>query len=715
MCVVLISMTLSACGKDQAEEIPEPAETVVAEEEPEVIEEVVEEEPEKEEVLTEGTAKAYLDAIKKYGQDYEKFALVYIDKSGRSQLSMLNEDYFLSVFSIDDNDNLIDFGKSDMPDWETGVWGLGTYGRYLSFYEKSGIIRISERGEGGTGEWNTFYSLDNDSLEEVWSGGYEGLFDDNGDPILDTDGDIKNDDPTVNGQTVTMDEYNTELSKYTEGDGELIPLSVDEGNYMSKEEMVSYLSSFMNGNDDTNEAELWKVANKDYTWINDYLKYISDLDTYPYSGAAIIYVNDDEIPEIVLDGTSEQTSDNSGYLLLTVSDNKVSTKQMLGDFDSIRYIPGNNLIESSYFHMGGSDTVCGIDPGSWKVLFDGRKDDLGWDDSGNWNVEYYISDTKVSEDEYGVKYNEVFNDDKAESVEFSYSVDELKEELSKLRAESDSKKYKDIEPWKLAYRNCLYDVMAGLINLAFGNADYTLYADGETVFALQDITEDGIPELLVGGYPKNIYTYDSNEDKGYTYLGWMNYYDTEDKRIYTESGSVEYEYDICRVEEGKIIHEKGYSGPYEENEDEYTSYNEYADGKDREITKEEWNAFVDKYNIGLKKYELGYIDLNPENIDKELGFPSGNTESKGETEKKEDGKLDNSLYKVEVTAPDGYVNFRTGAGADYEIISQISNGEILSVVSDDGKWLQIEYNGKTGWIAASQVTRKRAENARLLN
>ncbi len=64
------------------------------------------------------------------------------------------------------------------------------------------------------------------------------------------------------------------------------------------------------------------------------------------------------------------------------------------------------------------------------------------------------------------------------------------------------------------------------------------------------------------------------------------------------------------------------------------------------------------------------------------------------------------LYYVQVTAPDGYVNFRTGAGTDFGIITTISNGEILEVYIDNGDWLCVEYDDRTGWVAASQVTRQ---------
>ncbi len=61
------------------------------------------------------------------------------------------------------------------------------------------------------------------------------------------------------------------------------------------------------------------------------------------------------------------------------------------------------------------------------------------------------------------------------------------------------------------------------------------------------------------------------------------------------------------------------------------------------------------------------------------------------------------LYKVEVAASDGYVNFRTGAGTDYEIICEIYNGEQLSIYEEAGDWLCTEYADTKGWIAASQV------------
>ena len=69
-------------------------------------------------------------------------------------------------------------------------------------------------------------------------------------------------------------------------------------------------------------------------------------------------------------------------------------------------------------------------------------------------------------------------------------------------------------------------------------------------------------------------------------------------------------------------------------------------------------------------------------------------------------------YNVQVSAPDGGVNFRYGPGVEYgKIISNmIPNGTILQVTrqataSNGGSWGYVNYAGYWGWIALSQVSR----------
>ena len=69
-------------------------------------------------------------------------------------------------------------------------------------------------------------------------------------------------------------------------------------------------------------------------------------------------------------------------------------------------------------------------------------------------------------------------------------------------------------------------------------------------------------------------------------------------------------------------------------------------------------------------------------------------------------------YDVEVTAPDGGVNMRCGAGVEYDKVlpDMIPNGTVLTVTqeavaSNGNSWGYTNYNGTYGWIALTQVTR----------
>ena len=63
-------------------------------------------------------------------------------------------------------------------------------------------------------------------------------------------------------------------------------------------------------------------------------------------------------------------------------------------------------------------------------------------------------------------------------------------------------------------------------------------------------------------------------------------------------------------------------------------------------------------------------------------------------------------YDVEVTAPDGGVNMRCGAGVEYDKVlpDMIPNGTVLTVTkeavaSNGNSWGYTNYNGTYGWIA----------------
>ena len=69
------------------------------------------------------------------------------------------------------------------------------------------------------------------------------------------------------------------------------------------------------------------------------------------------------------------------------------------------------------------------------------------------------------------------------------------------------------------------------------------------------------------------------------------------------------------------------------------------------------------------------------------------------------------LYNVQVAAPDGGVNMRSNAGAEYELLySMIPNGTVLDIyeerqAANGNYWGYTYYNGVEGWIALTQVER----------
>ncbi|HHY79813.1 MAG TPA: SH3 domain-containing protein [Thermoanaerobacter sp.] len=72
----------------------------------------------------------------------------------------------------------------------------------------------------------------------------------------------------------------------------------------------------------------------------------------------------------------------------------------------------------------------------------------------------------------------------------------------------------------------------------------------------------------------------------------------------------------------------------------------------------------------------------------------------------QDGKLIINIQPIITTLPSSLmvnadvVNIRTGPGTQYDIITQVNNGDILSVIDKSGDWYKVKLqNGVVGWIA----------------
>lgn len=49
------------------------------------------------------------------------------------------------------------------------------------------------------------------------------------------------------------------------------------------------------------------------------------------------------------------------------------------------------------------------------------------------------------------------------------------------------------------------------------------------------------------------------------------------------------------------------------------------------------------------------------------------------------------------------LNLRSGPGTDTQVVTMLSHGESLSVVSQQDRWLEVDVNGQRGWVFASMV------------
>lgn len=99
--------------------------------------------------------------------------------------------------------------------------------------------------------------------------------------------------------------------------------------------------------------------------------------------------------------------------------------------------------------------------------------------------------------------------------------------------------------------------------------------------------------------------------------------------------------------------------------------------------------------IESKHNVSGYFSIDDSDIVRWSENPDCMFEMMGEP-------LDSDSY-VRVTAPDGYVNVREGAGTQYPVNMEIPTGALLNVTSYGGDWTGISFLYGSGYVANSQV------------
>ncbi|MDE7324607.1 MAG: hypothetical protein K2N73_18190 [Lachnospiraceae bacterium] len=166
---------------------------------------------------------------------------------------------------------------------------------------------------------------------------------------------------------------------------------------------------------DETEGEAWKQA---------YLSYLETLklaDSFTYS---LIYVDDDDIPELVIDTGIEA----GGCLILTFDGHVLDEWQ--SDRLNVTYIERGNLICNADGNFGHYyDWVYMIQNGKWEHVGGGEYgDEPGgptFDENGDWICVYSWNGENVSEEEYQERLNAIYPAGKAVYPQKYYILDEI--------------------------------------------------------------------------------------------------------------------------------------------------------------------------------------------------------------------------------------------------------------------------------------------------
>ncbi len=389
-----------------------------------------------------------------------------------------------------------------------------------------------------------------------------------------------------------------------------------------------------------------EAEEKDLTYVQLYLQQINEL--YNRSKAdqfALVYIDEDDIPELVATyskGYPEYDyEDPDTVFLYSVYDDAICVLRsgLVGMYGcSLSYSEKNNIVYET-----GGDVYFGlciekIDKGQLVELLSMTIDSYYDDSTGEVNDSFFINEEEVTEQECIQRIAEYTSQcnpftevdyDCLHTVQFSdadiyaredvgtmpyMSYEEITDYLRDLlMAGVDFKN--DDEPWKEAYANYLYDIMAGKEDLS----DYhevVFYVQGAARFNIFDITGDGIPELFVspGQDPWSAYKYENDELVPF-FLGYLEGYNPDKKELYENDGSPWGGYCVYGIEDGKTIYKYAF-GEGDPEPPACPYYYEDSEHNLHEITKEELDNYYTE--MDLDNHRITGIEFTKENVDKEL-------------------------------------------------------------------------------------------------
>lgn len=213
---------------------------------------------------------------------------------------------------------------------------------------------------------------------------------------------------------------------------------------------------------DTEWVQKEEVRNNAGDWKSAYIKYLDSLkntmDEEEQEGCtySLIYVNEDEIPELVIDTGNEA----GGCQILTYQDGKVDVLQTRRL--NFGYFEKKNLLCNSDGNMGCYyDDVYTINDGKWEYIAGGEwgdgEDGMQVDEKGDLIYVYRWEGEEMEESAYEAKLKEVFDWEQAKRPERYYILTEMKSLLETGKTTSADHRYELVVEdvtWTEAQERC---------------------------------------------------------------------------------------------------------------------------------------------------------------------------------------------------------------------------------------------------------------------
>ncbi|MCR5791279.1 MAG: hypothetical protein K6G83_15455, partial [Lachnospiraceae bacterium] len=450
---------------------------------------------------------------------------------------------------------------------------------------------------------------------------------------------------------------------------------------MSFPAMVGYLKSIVEYEEDDRNAVL-----DESFWTAIYLCYFNDLLGFPIdppnpqyedSQAELLYLDDDEVPEILLRSNNKNV-DTEDVMLAIEGDHVVEYKIPYCE-DGLSYIPRENKMfcrSSRNNSHKKEETVFSIKDGKEDYLFQGTKETEG-----------------LSAEDSDEKQDDAFDRAKAVEIEYRSSFYDLREELRDRQKKSFHEKG---DNWLNAYQDKLLklytgDEFTGTLHEGMPYRYYEPFENPDISFRLGDITYDGIPELLITCMDYcHVYSYDA-ENGLYYLLGGYVADDPVEKKIYLVQQELdEFPCDryVYKVKDGDIFILSSFTEwPPVYTEDimhveEVAYYQLDPQGREQErITKEEGELLVEKFNEGvdaaikrsqeMKSCYLGISDImDLENI-------SDPTQNDPQTERTELAEDEPEKSKTELTEP------LSGSEKNHDLFDAFLRNEVKAYFPED--------------------------------